>query len=42
MKYIRAPLSTYSVSAVHRGPKKKIEKINGSSVSKRAPNENGL
>jgi hypothetical protein len=43
-QYSRAPVFTDSVSAVYRGPKKKlkIKEINGSSVSKRSPSENGL
>jgi hypothetical protein len=41
--YSRAPVSTDSVSAVYRDPKKnwKIKEINGSYASKRAPSENG-
>jgi hypothetical protein len=41
-KYSSTPVSTDSVSAVYRGPKKKeINEIYGSYVSKRAPSENG-
>jgi hypothetical protein len=41
-KYSRVSVFTDSVSAVYRGPKKmKMKDINGSSISKSAPSENG-